>query len=365
MKPAPRARRDGAGRPKTSQAPIPLHVVTGFLGSGKTTLINRLMRARELADALVVVNEWGEVGLDHLLFEAVKGDVILLSSGCLCCSLRGDLVDCLGDVLARRDSGALARFSRIVLETSGLSDPAPILHALIADPLLARRTSLAGVTTLVDAVNGEGTLTTHGEARRQVALADRIALTKSDLVEAPDRAQRLARLRAAIADINPFAPILDAAAGEFDLDVFLGEPLDFSPRAKSARGGAHADSIRAYAFSGAALLGAPALARFLDALRAMLGPRLLRVKGLAALAEHPDEPLVIQGAQHVFHAPHRLPAWPGGERETRVVVIVDGVERAAIDRLWRALSGEPQIDAPDLAALLENPLAPRPGGLLS
>ena len=220
--------------------PIPLHVVTGFLGSGKTTLINRLMRARELADALVVVNEWGEVGLDHLLFEAVKGDVILLASGCLCCSLRGDLVDCLGDVLARRDSGALARFSRIVLETSGLSDPAPILHALMADPLLARRTILAGVTTLVDAVNGEGTLATHGEARRQVALADRIALTKSDLVEAPDRAARLAVLRAAIADINPFAPILDAAAGEFDLEVFLGEPLDFSPRANSARAGAHA-----------------------------------------------------------------------------------------------------------------------------
>ncbi len=345
-------------------APIPLHVVTGFLGSGKTTLINRLLRARELADALVVVNEWGEVGLDHLLYERVEVDVILLSSGCLCCSLRGDLVDCLGDALARRDAGALTRFSRIVLETSGLSDPAPILHALIADPVLARKTTLAGVTTLVDAVNGSGTLAAYGEARRQVALADRIAMTKSDLVEAPDRARRLAGLRAAIAEINPFAPILDAAAGEFGLEDFLSEPLDFSPRAKSARSGEHASSIRAYAFRGAAPLGAPALGRFLEALRAILGPRLLRVKGLAALADDPDEPLVIQGAQHVLHAPRRLPAWPRGERETRIVVIVDGVERALIDRLWRALSGEPEIDAPDLAALVENPLAPRPGGLL-
>lgn len=343
---------------------IPLHVVTGFLGAGKTSLINRLLRARELADALVIVNEWGEVGLDHLLFEAIERDVVLMPSGCLCCSLRGDLIDCLRDLFARRDSGALACFSRIVLETSGLCDPAPILHALLADPVLARRTSLAGVTTLVDAVNGQATLEAHGEARRQVALADRIALTKSDLLEARDRVARLARLRARIVDLNPVAPIFDAAAGEFGLEDFLSEPLDFSPRAGGAQASVHSGSIRAYAFAQSAPIGAPALARFLEALRTMLGPRLLRVKGLAAIAEHPDQPLLIHGAQHVFHAPRRLAAWPRGERGTRIVVIVDGVERLAVDRLWRALSGDPQIDAPDLEALLENPLAPRPGGLL-
>jgi len=348
----------------TPEKAIPLHVVTGFLGAGKTTLINRLMRARELADALVVVNEWGEVGLDHLMFEAIEGEVILMPSGCLCCSLRGDLVDCLGDLLARRDSGALARFSRVVLETSGLSDPAPILHALIADPILARRTMLAGVVTLVDAVNGQATLAAHGEARRQVALADRIALTKSDLVDAPERPARLARLRAAILDLNPVAPIRDAAAGEFGLEDFLSEPCDFSLRASGAEAGVHASSIRAYAFAESAPLGAPALARFLEALRQMLGPRLLRVKGLAAIAEHPDEPLLIQGAQHVFHPPRRLSAWPRGERGTRIVVIADGVDARSIARLGEALSGRPQIDAPDLAALTENPLAPRPGGLM-
>ncbi|MGD0639352.1 MAG: GTP-binding protein [Roseiarcus sp.] len=343
---------------------VPLHVVTGFLGAGKTSLINRLLRARELADALVIVNEWGEVGLDHLLFEAIEGEVIVMPSGCLCCTLRGDLVDCLHELLVRRDDGALAPFPRIVLETSGLSDPTPILHALIADPVLSRRTTLAGVTTLVDAVNGEAPLDAHREARRQVALADRIALTKSDLVAGPDRAARLARLRAMLEAVNPVAPILDAAAGEFGLDAFLAEPLDFPARAGGADASVHAGSIRAYAFAAPDPVGAPAFARFQSLLHAMLGPRLLRIKGLVALAEHPDQPLVVNGAQHVFHAPRRLDVWPDGDRATRVVVIVDGVERAVVDRLWRALSGVPQIDAPDLAALVENPLAPRPGGLL-
>ena len=145
-------------------------------------MINRLLRAPELADTLVIVNEFGEIGLDHLLYEKIAGDVVLMASGCLCCSLRGDLIDGLHDILRRRDAGEFAPFSRIVLETSGLADPAPILHALIADPRIASRLRIAGVTTLVDAVNGAATLAAHGEARRQVAFADRLVLTKSDLI---------------------------------------------------------------------------------------------------------------------------------------------------------------------------------------
>jgi len=356
--------RDGLGPPVSAPKVIALHVVTGFLGSGKTTLINRLLRARELVDTLVIVNEWGEIGLDHLLFEAVAGEVISLEAGCLCCTLRGDLVDLLGDLARRRDQNALAPFARVVLETTGLADPAPILRALTADPFLATRFRLCGVTTLVDAVNGAATLGAHGEAQRQIALADRIGLTKTDLIAGPARAARLESLRAAIGDLNPFAPMADVAAGELGPAEFLTETVGISLADAPPPAPPHAASLRAYAFAAPDPVGAPAFARFQTLLHAMLGPRLLRIKGLVALAEHPDEPLVIQGAQHVFHAPRRLAAWPDGDRTTRVVVIVDGVERAVIDRLWGALSGVPQIDAPDLAALSENPLAPRPGGLL-
>jgi G3E family GTPase len=167
----------------TGAASIPVSVVTGFLGAGKTTLLNRLLREPELADALVIVNEWGEVGLDHLLIERVEGDVILLSSGCLCCALRGDLVDALRDLAARRDEAKIAPFNRIIIETSGLADPAPMLHAIIGDQALAARYRLAGVVTLVDAVNGPATLRNFGESARQVALADRLAIAKSDLLD--------------------------------------------------------------------------------------------------------------------------------------------------------------------------------------
>ncbi len=175
----------------TGRAPIPFHVVTGFLGAGKTTLINRLLRAPDLSDALVMVNEWGEIGLDNLLYERLAGDAILVNGGCVCCALRGDLIDALRDALARRDSGALPPFGRIVLETTGLAEPAPILHALFADPGLATRLVLAGVTTVVDAVNGAATVGARPESARQVALADRLVVAKTDLWPQAERAARL------------------------------------------------------------------------------------------------------------------------------------------------------------------------------
>jgi G3E family GTPase len=345
---------------------IPVSVVTGFLGAGKTTLLNRLLREPELADALVIVNEWGEIGLDHLLIERIEGDVILLSSGCLCCSLRGDLVDALRDLTARRDAGRIPPFDRIIIETTGLADPAPVLHALAADVELAARYRIAGVLTLVDAVNGVATLQNIGESIRQVAIADRLAIAKSDLLDAADRPVRLEALIQRLRAVNPAAAIVDVAAGEFravDLVALDSYPGVGQVATRAPAG--HSQSIGAYALRLSEPVRAAAFASFLDLLRAMLGPRLLRIKGLVALAEHPAEPLVIHGVQHIFHPPRRLKAWPDDDRATRIVLVVDGLNRAAIDRLWAALSGAPGVDGPDLAALADNPLVARHGGLLA
>jgi G3E family GTPase len=352
----------------TQATPIAVSIVTGFLGAGKTTLLNKLLREPELADSLVIVNERGEIGLDHLLIERVDGDVILLSSGCLCCSLRGDLVDVLRDLDARRDEGRIAPFQRIVIETSGLADPAPILHAIMADEELALRFRLAGVVTLVDAINGPSTLQDNIESMRQVALADRLAVTKSDLLDGADRCDWLAALTSRLRALNPGAPIVDIATGEFRavdlialdcLDGARSLPVDVAPV------GRHSASIGAYSLRLSEPATAPAFALFLDLLRATLGSRLLRVKGLVALAEHPAEPLVIHGVQHIFHPPRRLKAWPDEDRSTRIALVVEGQDRAIVDRLWTALSGAPRIDAPDLAALADSPLTAARGGLLA
>jgi G3E family GTPase len=329
---------------------IPVHLVTGFLGAGKTSFLNRLLRDPALGETLVVVNEFGEAALDHRLYERLDGDVALLASGCLCCTLRGDFVDGLALMLARRDAGELS-YRRVIVETSGLADPGPILHALFADAGLATRLRLANVTTLVDAVNGLDTLERHGEARRQVALADRLVVTKTDL--APD-----GPLRERLAALAPFAPIQDAR--ELSAAVLLTEsarpPAGVSPRA--AHGAAEARGFRS-----AAPIEAAAFARFLTLLGELAGPRLLRVKGLVATADAPERPWLIQGAQHVFAPPLRLEAWPEGPRETSLVVIGEGIAATA-ERLWRALTGVIAPDAPDWTALAENPLARRAGGLL-
>jgi len=333
--------------------PLPFHIVTGFLGAGKTSLLNALLKDPALAGALVIVNEFGEIGLDHWLYESMQGEVALLSSGCLCCQLRGDLIETLRDLFARRDSGALTPFTRVLIETSGLADPAPILHALIADPELARRLRLAGVVTLVDAVNGAATLAAHPEARRQLALADLVMITKRDLVSDASALEALAR------EINPAARYVNRIGAE----DFLDERLVSSPPSRASRMSAHGAGARAFSFSDDSPIADAALGPFFDALHRLAGPKLLRVKGLIFTRSRPGKPLVIQGAQHLVHAPRWLEAWPPGPPQTRLIFIVDGLPETEIAALWRALRGIPEIDRPDLAALTDNPLAPRSGGL--
>ncbi|MFZ0559618.1 MAG: GTP-binding protein [Methylovirgula sp.] len=366
--------------PPAQRPPVfPLTVFTGFLGAGKTTLLNRLLRAPALANCLVLVNEFGEIGLDHLLVEKVTGDSVVMTSGCLCCMIRGDLIATLEDMLRARDNGRLA-FDRVVIETTGLADPAPVLHTIMYHPYLMLRFRLDGVVTLVDALNGEASLDRHPEAVKQAAVADRLVITKTDLLDADDL--RLAALRARLARLNPVALQIDAAEADaarlFNIGLY-----DPDKKASDVRRWLNAEAIaeehdddhahdvnrhdakiRAFALRHTAPLSPAALDIFLELLRGTYGAHLLRVKGIVALADDPARPLIIHGVKHVFHPPVRLEAWPDEDHATRIVFILDDMEPAAIQSLWQSVADLPGVDTPDRAALLENPLLPARSGLL-
>jgi G3E family GTPase len=321
---------------------ISVSVVTGFLGSGKTTLIGRVLRDPAFARTAVIVNEFGEIGLDHDLIASSDETLLALTTGCLCCAVRSDLVATLLDLRARRAAGEIA-FDRVLIETSGLADPAPILHALMTDADVARDYRLDTVLTVVDALHGEAALGRHPEARRQAALADRLALSKTDIAGPAET------LRALLATLNPGAPLLlapDVVPG------FLFTAAD--PEARAARLAAlpappvrtpfqraqHTAGIETFTLQRTQPVPALALTLLLQALAEHCGARLLRLKGLVDVAEMPGQPALIHGVQHVFAPPEFLPAWPSGDHTTRLVFITEGVPPHFPARLLEAIEAE-------------------------
>lgn len=338
-------------------SPVPVSILTGFLGAGKTTLLNALLKSPEMSDAAVIINEFGDIGIDHLLVETADDNVFEMASGCLCCTIRGDLVDTLSNLIERRDNGEVKQFNRVVIETTGLADPAPVLHTIMNHPYLLQHYRLEGVITVVDAFNGNATLDTHEEAVKQVAVADRLVLTKTDLLHGEQAEENLLALSARLKKLNPAANTLEATKGEaIPQNLFntgLYDPQTKTPNvagwlvADAYKNTSHShhhdqnrhdDHIESFSISSDKAISQWNFDLFLELLRGYHGPKLLRVKGIVKLEEDPQRPLVVHGVQHIFHPPYQLEQWPDNDHRSRLVFITRDIKKAQLEDLFTAFT---------------------------
>ncbi len=334
-----------ADQPAEPTDRVPVTVLTGFLGSGKTTLLNRLLALPDLEGTALIVNEFGAIGIDHDLVAHSTEDTVLLANGCLCCAVRGDLVAAL---VRLRGRGASLR--RVLIETSGLADPGPILRTLMGEPAVVAHYRLAGTACTVDAVLGLDTLARHPQAQRQAAVADLLLVTKTDLLE---DGMPPASLLDRLARLNPQAMLRDDAGTHAEnlrrlmhrppLDAQVDLAPAYRPTGVAASGSTegaalHAEDIRSFVITRDEPLPRDGFAAWMDMLIAMRGEDLLRVKGIVALVEQPEQPMVFHGVQHLFSPPLTLPAWPGPDRRTRIVFITRGLDVQALDESLHVLA---------------------------
>lgn len=338
---------------------LPVSLITGFLGSGKTTLLNRVLGDSRMARSLVLVNEFGEVGLDHLFMEQVGGDMVLLQSGCVCCTIQGDLDRTLRDIARRRAAAETPPFDRVLLETTGLADPAPILQLLLNHPMISHDYRLDGVVTTVDAVNGRQQLDEHAEAVKQAAIADRLLISKTDIADIASSA----RLRARLEELNPGAVLYEIVQGDID-PALLFDSGPFDPAGKGDKVQAwlnaeahdhahrhgdhghhhhdrsrHNEHIGSFCLTFEEPLDWDFFNRWLMAVRASWGDRLLRVKGILNVAGE-GQPLVIHGVHRTFHPPTLLARWPDTDRRSRLVFITRDLDRTSVEGSWKQMMEE-------------------------
>jgi len=351
-------------------------ILTGFLGSGKTTLLNRVLRDPAMARTAVVINEFGEVGLDHALAASSDDTIMVLENGCLCCTVFGDLVATMNRLYHAREAGEIPAFDHVIIETSGLADPSPVIQAFLSEPTLAGLYRIGNVIAIVDAVNGPDTLDRHPESVRQVALADVILLTKLDLLDADKAARTQVALTERLARINPAARITRIDDPALDIIKLLQAPgfdpsdanadarawLNAAAYASSGSDGhdhSHADhdhehghdhahghgphhglhdrDIASFCFIRDEPISREALRLLLDALQQNLGANLLRVKGLINVEDEPNRPAVIQGAQQLLHTISWLDRWPDDDRRSKIVFITQGYDREEVEDMIAVL----------------------------